>query len=166
MTRTQVPVPGEWRKAPGQIQFLQCRDSPESHIIKLGVVTLRQNRCTTPHKPIAQLRLRVRGDGEKEPPLFTPGCSGWCYTELSLTRRVRAGKDLRAPLVPHGALSASDCQSVSPCGAHAALLGSVPSLRRPPQLLLRHPAFCSASKAPRTFLFHCNPKGSTLMVHV
>ncbi|KAK1883872.1 CAD protein [Dissostichus eleginoides] len=75
-------------------------------------------------------------------------------------------KDLRAPLVPHGALSASDCQSVSPCGAHAALLGSVPSLRRPPQLLLRHPAFCSASKAPRTFLFHCNPKGSTLMVHV
>ncbi|KAJ4926069.1 hypothetical protein JOQ06_008253 [Pogonophryne albipinna] len=68
--------------------------------------------------------------------------------------------------VPHGVLSASDCQSVRPCGAHAALQGSVPSLRRPPQLLLRHPACCSTSKAPRTFLFHCNPNRSTLMVHV
>ncbi|KAI4817098.1 hypothetical protein KUCAC02_009380, partial [Chaenocephalus aceratus] len=51
--------------------------------------------------------------------------------------------------VPHGVLSASDCQSVRPCGAHAALQGSLLSLRRPPQLLLlRHPACCSASKAP------------------
>lgn len=58
---SRLPVPGEWRKAPGQIQFLQCRDSPESHIIKLGVVTLRQHRCTTPHKPIAQGNVNLPG---------------------------------------------------------------------------------------------------------